>query len=163
MPNTHFTIPNRSSGWPPVVDIYKNYRFVITFESTTEPGYVSEKLVTALAGGSIPVYYGDGDAARTMFPNLDFIDVHDIWRVTGHKYGAEKPSALHWQKLFEYLIGLDNQKYCLDKCRNTILRRTTNLPSNARKLVPFPSQALDLKTVKVISKKISRSVDESAN
>ena len=157
MPNTNISIPSRSSGWPAVIDIYKKYRFVVSFENSIEPGYVSEKLVTALAGGAVPVYYGDGDAAHLIFPDLDFIDVRDIWSITGGKYAAEQSSPVNWRDIFEYLIGLDNGTYCMDECTKPIFKHPTSWSHAAHKLVPFPSQALDMKTVKELSRKLSKS------
>jgi len=160
MPNTNISIPSRDSGWAPVIDIYKKYRFVISFENTIEPGYVTEKLVTALAGGAIPVYYGDGDAARMIFPDDVFIDVRDIWQATGRGRDEETPNSTHWREIFEFLLKLDNDA-TLEKVRSLHqFPSTTSLRSVPPGLVPFPSQELSKETVKEISDKISRIIQQ---
>jgi len=110
MPNTNMTIPSRENGWLSVVDIYKNYRFVLAFENSIEPGYVSEKLVTALTAGAIPVYYGDGDAARDIFPHHFFIDVEeDIWRNNNRRQVGIDPTAEDWHDVLRFLVHLDGK------------------------------------------------------
>ena len=162
MPNTNISIPSRDSGWAPVIDIYKKYRFVISFENTIEPGYVTEKLVTALAGGAIPVYYGDGDAARMIFPDDVFIDVRDIWQATGRGRDEETPNSTHWREIFEFLLKLDNDA-TLEKVRSLhqFPSTYTSLRSVPPGLVPFPSQELSKETVKEISDKISRIIQQN--
>lgn len=44
--------------------LYKKYKFVISFENSYAQGYVTEKLVNALAGGSIPIYRGADDVGK---------------------------------------------------------------------------------------------------
>jgi hypothetical protein len=161
MPNTKISIPPRDSGWTPVVDIYKHYRFVISFENSIEPGYVTEKLVTALAGGAVPVYFGDGDAARMIFPDDDFIDVRDVWQDSVLKYDEGRPNASHWRRIFEYLMEIDD-----DTAREKIksLKKIPRKHASTRSVppgqVPFPSQELSKETIKDISEKISKIVHE---
>lgn len=51
-------------------------KFSIAFENTTYEGYATEKLVEALAAGTIPIYYGDPSIAKDFNPE-SFINVHD--------------------------------------------------------------------------------------
>ncbi len=44
--------------------LYKKYKFVISFENSYAKGYITEKLINALAGGSIPVYRGAEDLGK---------------------------------------------------------------------------------------------------
>ncbi|KAJ8614054.1 hypothetical protein CTAYLR_005848 [Chrysophaeum taylorii] len=41
------------------VDLYGPYKFVVAFENSRVPGYVTEKLLLALLAGAVPVYWGD--------------------------------------------------------------------------------------------------------
>lgn len=54
-----------------------NYRFSISVENSSTPGYSTEKIVHALAAATIPVYFGDPLIARVFNPRR-FINVHDI-------------------------------------------------------------------------------------
>lgn len=62
-------------------ELYKDYRWVLALENSAEPGYVTEKLVNAMASGAVPVYYGDSRAARKVFKKGTFVDVLEIWRL----------------------------------------------------------------------------------
>jgi hypothetical protein len=64
-------------------ELYKDYRWVLALENSAEPGYVTEKLVNAMASGAVPVYYGDSRAARKVFKKGTFVDVLEIWRLKG--------------------------------------------------------------------------------
>jgi hypothetical protein len=37
---------------------YREYKFVITFENSQHPGYMTEKLINPILAGSIPIYWG---------------------------------------------------------------------------------------------------------
>jgi len=41
--------------------LYKKYKFVISFENSYAKGYITEKLINVLAGGSVPIYRGADD------------------------------------------------------------------------------------------------------
>lgn len=51
----------------------ENYKFTIAFENVSLPGWTTEKLIHPLAAGSIPIYWGDPEAAEYFNPN-SFID-----------------------------------------------------------------------------------------
>jgi hypothetical protein len=54
-----------------------HYRFTLTMENFTYPGYVTEKIFDALAAGSIPVYLGAPDI-ESFVPKETFIDMRDF-------------------------------------------------------------------------------------
>ncbi len=43
------------------VDVLKSYKFVIAFENSIAPGYITEKLALAYLSGAIPIYFGTRD------------------------------------------------------------------------------------------------------
>src|SRR5258708_15277402 len=47
------------SGSKNKVDFIKDYRFVISFQNSSHPGYTTEKLVEPILAGCIPIYWGD--------------------------------------------------------------------------------------------------------
>ncbi|KAF4038459.1 Glycosyltransferase family 10 (fucosyltransferase) C-term [Phytophthora infestans] len=53
---------------------YAPYKFVIAFENTRSPGYVTEKLVNAFLAGSVPIYLGDSATVSQLFNPASFID-----------------------------------------------------------------------------------------
>ncbi len=47
----------------------RDYRFVISFENSSSPGYTTEKLVEPLLTGSIPIYWGDPAVSQEFNTN----------------------------------------------------------------------------------------------
>jgi len=55
----------------------QNYKFSITFENSSYPGYTTEKLMHALIANTIPIYWGNPLAALDFNPKA-FINCHDF-------------------------------------------------------------------------------------
>lgn len=53
------------------------HKFVIAFENSSRSGYTTEKLVSALVAGSVPIYWGNPDISRE-FNTKRFINCHDF-------------------------------------------------------------------------------------
>ena len=61
--------------WERVVDLYAEYKFVLCMENNIGvQGYVTEKLMTAMLAGSIPIYIGAPDIAQ-HFNDDSFVHV----------------------------------------------------------------------------------------
>lgn len=50
------------------LEFYKPYRFALTFENSSSPGYTTEKLFHAKVAGCIPIYWGDPFVDRDFDP-----------------------------------------------------------------------------------------------
>ena len=59
------------------LDIYKDYKFVIAFENKYVDGNLTEKILSPLLVGSIPIYWGAPDVAECINPEC-FINVNDF-------------------------------------------------------------------------------------
>ncbi|MCY4504361.1 MAG: glycosyltransferase family 10 [Hyphomicrobiales bacterium] len=68
---------NRAERYDELAPIYRKYKFVVSFESHSYPGYLSEKLVCALLARSVPIYWGDPWVAHLINPAC-FINAHDF-------------------------------------------------------------------------------------
>lgn len=55
----------------------KNHKFYMAFENASFPGYTTEKIVDGMAGGCVPIYWGDPFVARDFNPK-SFINVSDF-------------------------------------------------------------------------------------
>ena len=55
------------------VEFLRNYRFCITYENASAPGYCTEKLLHAKAAGCVPIYWGDPHVERDFDP-AGFLD-----------------------------------------------------------------------------------------
>ncbi len=54
----------------------RHYKFTIAFENTSLPGFTTEKLIHPLIACSIPIYWGNPDAAEYFNPRA-FINCHE--------------------------------------------------------------------------------------
>ena len=100
--------PRGTKPW----ELYKDYRWVLALENSAEPGYVTEKLVDAMASGAVPLYYGDSRAARKVFKQGTFVDVLEIWRLKGHVPGdpevpGSPPTEADWDVIADYVVTID--------------------------------------------------------
>ena len=55
------------------LSVIRNYRFVVCYENTRLPGYISEKLFDCLFAGCVPVYLGEPNIGKFVPPEC-FID-----------------------------------------------------------------------------------------
>jgi hypothetical protein len=69
----------RNNVGGPVADkiaFQSKYKFVIAFENSSSPGYLTEKFAQAAQSNAIPIYWGDPEIANT-FNSKAFINCHD--------------------------------------------------------------------------------------
>ena len=59
------------------VEFLRRYRFVLTYENDSSPGYCTEKLLHAKAAGAVPIYWGDPKVERD-FDTSGFIDARGV-------------------------------------------------------------------------------------
>lgn len=48
------------------------FKFTLAFENTAAPGYVTEKILEAFAGGTVPIYWGAPDVTKDFNPDAFF-------------------------------------------------------------------------------------------
>jgi GR25 family glycosyltransferase involved in LPS biosynthesis len=58
-------------------EFLKDYKFALTFENSSDPGYCTEKLLHAKASGCIPIYWGDPKVNRD-FDTKGFLHVQEV-------------------------------------------------------------------------------------
>lgn len=59
------------------IDFQKKCRFSLCFESTDEPGFITEKIVEAFYCDTVPIYYGSSNI-KDIFNPKAFIDISDF-------------------------------------------------------------------------------------
>lgn len=52
----------------------KKYSFVLAFENSDFPGYITEKIIDAFKSGSVPLYWGGGELLQDIIPANCYID-----------------------------------------------------------------------------------------
>jgi len=68
---------SKNGWWQNNIDIYTQYKFVISFENQPIDGYISEKLWVPMVKRSIPIYFGAPDIKKYFNPK-SFINVNDF-------------------------------------------------------------------------------------
>jgi len=67
-------IPN---GVDDKIKFESEHKFSICFENTSQPGYVTEKIIEAYAAQTVPIYWGDPTITK-IFNKKSFINVNDF-------------------------------------------------------------------------------------
>lgn len=57
--------------------MFGDFGFVVAMENCVAPGYVTEKIGHAFNAGSVPIYWGDGNAVSDLFNPAAFVNVGD--------------------------------------------------------------------------------------
>jgi hypothetical protein len=89
------SIDKLPAHWHNNKNIFKNYKFVICFENSTDKDYITEKITNVMFGGAIPIYRGAPNIGD-YFNKKSFINYDD--------YGS-------YEKMIEKIIELDNDDY----------------------------------------------------
>ena len=76
------------------MDFIKDYKFVISFENSSHPGYTTEKLIEPMLVNSIPVYWGNAEVGKDFNVN-SFININ--------QYGSYKD-------VIDQLVELDRDE-----------------------------------------------------
>ncbi|MFN3166957.1 MAG: glycosyltransferase [Phycisphaeraceae bacterium] len=116
----------------------QQYRFAVCFENTStrgNEGYVTEKLVDAMAAGCIPLYWGDHRVAEDFNTN-SFIDLT--------RYGDDT------EAMSEHVMQVDQDSQKLSKLINEPwLHQDQMMPYQGSILRSFITQALSTDSVRV--------------
>jgi hypothetical protein len=75
-------------------DFIRDYKFVISFENSSYPGYTTEKIIEPMLVNSIPIYWGNPEVGRD-FNTKSFVHVNQF---SGYK------------EAIEYIIALDEDE-----------------------------------------------------
>ncbi len=59
------------------IEFYKQYKFALTFENSSSPGYTTEKLFHAKIAGAVPIYWGDPFVDRD-FDSRGYINANQV-------------------------------------------------------------------------------------
>ena len=61
-----FDVIHGDGPWTEAHKLYKNYKFGLAMENTKQEGYISEKILNAFMGGTVPIYYGTEDVFKVF-------------------------------------------------------------------------------------------------
>ncbi len=112
-------------------DVYSNYRFVICYENSMYPDYVTEKILDCLLCGSVPIYLGA--------PNVtDFIPENAF---------VDKRKFASYEDLYSFLKNMPEEKYqeYLTAIKNFV---------EGEKMYPFSADCF----AKTLTEEISKSI-----
>ena len=95
------------------LEFLRKYKFTITFENSSHPGYTTEKIMEALIADTIPIYWGNPLVARDFNPDC-FINCHDFEsfnQVIAHVAKVDKNDELYRKYIMApaFINGVDNE------------------------------------------------------
>jgi len=127
--------PGGSGGQVAKVEFYKGYRFALVCENSSDPGYVTEKILHAKLAGCVPIYWGDSELAAEfetagVIQARNFKSEHELLE----RIKAIDESETLWLELASKPL-LDESR--LVACRDLLKRLAERvLAANMMKAVP---------------------------
>lgn len=102
-----------SSNWMiDKLNFIKKYKFTISFENDSKPGFISEKLTDPMLVNSIPIYFGHKDVNKE-FNTKSFINYNDFRNI---------------KKLIDYIKKVDNDDELYEKILRESWYKDNKLP-----------------------------------
>jgi hypothetical protein len=111
--NIGYTIPGAYYD-KPIIDFQKQYRLVLALENTVLDDYITEKIITPLRSGTIPVYFGS-DKIDTYF-NIDrFVKINvDTIHESIDEIKRLLTDDIYWLKKVNQPIFNKSTKECIN-------------------------------------------------
>ena len=139
--HNHDWAPGTPYPPPSLYSPYEEYRFVMAFESVAERGYLSEKLGAALLSGSVPVFWGDSDAAERVFNPRSYVDAKKFWAENGSREAAmdiRRATGEDFAKLARYLTEIDSDRELYESYLLEDVRAIPKDTETADEALPYP-------------------------
>ncbi len=111
--NCDFRAPDYGDAY---MDFLNNYKFMICFENSTRPNYLTEKLQNAWRGGTVPIYWGAVNSLKWLNPKA-FLYLED----------SSEESMI---RLIEKIIELDNDDAKYMEIFNQPLLTSNKIPDD---------------------------------
>lgn len=83
-----------AQGGPHKIDFLRDYKFVLAFENSISPGYVSEKIVDPMFANSVAIHWGNPVIGQD-FNSKSFVNCHDY---------------VNFEDVIDRIVGLDLDK-----------------------------------------------------
>lgn len=110
------------------IDFIRNYKFVISFENSTYPGYTTEKIFEPFITDSIPIYWGD-PCVKNDFNVGSFVncsDFNDYEQIYSYMKFIESDDSIIESFLFNEKI-IDNDYWDMKIVRDWILNQYSKI------------------------------------
>lgn len=121
-------LDNNRLSWDNKIEHYKQFKFAFAFENSVAPGYTTEKLVEALLGNTVPLYWGD--------PTVD-VDFDKKTFICRSDFGSDN-------EMIEYIKFVDQNKDEYEKYFMNPPLISKSL-ADERRYIDFFAQFLDKK------------------
>lgn len=93
------------------IEFQQKSKFTIAFDSISEPGFVTEKILHAFAAQTIPIYYGDPNI-NTQFNHKAFVNIadfdYDLEKALAHVIEIDSNDELYLNMLSEPAFVKEN-------------------------------------------------------
>jgi hypothetical protein len=138
--------PNRWKEFPNYCGVVKDklqtlreYNFVLAFENTDYPGYITEKIIHAFMAGTVPLYWGGGGYLEETIPNNCYIDCRDQSPKRIHqmiKAMTQEEIVSYRRAALDFLKSDASDRFTRQYWAEEVLRRLDSLNSSENSNIP---------------------------
>ncbi|MGH7793264.1 MAG: glycosyltransferase family 10 domain-containing protein, partial [Thermodesulfobacteriota bacterium] len=125
----------------------KEYNFILAFENTDYPGYITEKIIHAFMAGTIPLYWGGGGYLEETIPSNCYIDCRDQNPKTIHqriKTMNQEEIVSYRRAALHFLQSAGTNRFTRKYWAEEVLRRLESLNSRNNPNIPaIANQKMD--------------------
>jgi hypothetical protein len=100
--NIGYVLPRGDDAQKQKIDFFKSKRFVMCFEQSKYPGYVTEKILHAYWANAVPIYWGSNTIA---------VDFNPSSMLSWHEYGDD-------EAFIDAIIEVDNNQKLYEQYYN---------------------------------------------
>jgi len=137
----------------------RGYKFNITFENSSYPGYTTEKLLEALVSGTVPIYWGNPLVGLDFNPKA-FINCHDFNsfdEVIEYVKEVDQNDELYKELLSQPILpGGKETEFC---CEENILARFEEIVNSNKVFISQPRKRIQ-KIFRPAQKKMKRRINK---
>lgn len=124
------------------LNFIKDYKFVISYENSSYPGYTTEKIIEPLMTNSIPIYWGN--------PLVEY-DINSKRIINVHKYNSIK-------EVIQSIIEIDNNEVMAVDMVNNPIFTDNKVPDQIKKseMLNFLVKAIENKKIPIAQSIVGR-------
>jgi hypothetical protein len=131
-PNKWKEFPNYCGAAKDKLQTLSEYNFVLAFENTDYPGYITEKIIHAFMAGTIPLYWGGGGYLEESIPPNCYVDCRDQDPHTIHrmiKAMTQEEIISYRMKAINFLKSSAADRFSREYWAGEVIKRLESLNS----------------------------------
>ena len=104
-----------------IIDFYRQYKFVLSFENGVDEYYITEKIINSLKAGVIPIYFGSPNITKYINKDRIIVITPDNVNESIHRVKQIMDDENEWLRIVNQPIFTENVDKILDEAvENTL-------------------------------------------